>query len=188
MPTLSKLTRDRLPHPKPPAFEYLEATLWPDGAVCPHCGTVGNATKLQTNGGSGRRQAAGPYRPLEVQGKGMPEAIHGQSRDRFRAWPYPASQDATGRLPALLLQEGHFLAPAPPHAWRSTYKTAWFLSHRIREAMRDGQLAPMGGSGKVVEVDETYIGRVEGRPEASLRRLRNKNMVLTLVERGGSAR
>ncbi len=50
-----------------------------------------------------------------------------------------------------------------------TYKAAWFLSHRIREAMRDGTLAPMGGAGGIVEVDETYIGRLEGA-EASIRR------------------
>jgi hypothetical protein len=45
-----------------------------------------------------------------------------------------------------------------------TYKTAWFMSHRIREAMRTGGLGPMGGPGKTVEVDETYIGRLEGQP------------------------
>jgi hypothetical protein len=48
-----------------------------------------------------------------------------------------------------------------------TYKTAWFLCHRIREALRDGSLAPMGGSGSIVEIDETFIGRkpdVEARP------------------------
>ena len=43
-----------------------------------------------------------------------------------------------------------------------TYKTAWFMSHRIREAMRDGTLAPLGGAGKIVEADETYIGRKKG--------------------------
>ena len=48
-----------------------------------------------------------------------------------------------------------------------TYKAAWFLSHRIREATRDGKLAPMGGTGGIVEVDETYIGKQEGRGEES---------------------
>jgi hypothetical protein len=68
-----------------------------------------------------------------------------------------------------------------------TYKTAWFLSHRIREAMRVGGLMPMGGDGKVVEADETYIGRVTGMPK-SRGGSGHKNVVLTLVERGGSAR
>ena len=58
MATLSKLSRDAF-HSEAQAFEYLEQTLWPDGPVCPHCGTVGNATKLQTNGEAkdGKRQA-----------------------------------------------------------------------------------------------------------------------------------
>jgi transposase-like protein len=70
-----------------------------------------------------------------------------------------------------------------------TYEAAWFMAHRIRECMRYGGLAPMGGSGKTVEADETYIGRLEGQPKrgrggASA----HKNTVLTLVERGGRAR
>ena len=65
-------------------------------------------------------------------------------------------------------------------------KTAWFLTHRIREAMRDGSLAPMGGAGGVVEIDETYIGRKDG---FEVRRgSGHKNAVLTLVERDGKAR
>src|SRR5207248_2528026 len=68
-----------------------------------------------------------------------------------------------------------------------TYKTAWFLAHRIREAMRDGTLAPMGGAGGIVEVDETFIGRIQGQPKARGGNA-HKNTVLTLVERGGSAR
>jgi hypothetical protein len=69
-----------------------------------------------------------------------------------------------------------------------TYKTAWFLSHRIREAMRSGGLLPpMGGAGKTVEVDETYIGRLKGQPVRKGGST-HKNTVLTLVERGGAAR
>jgi hypothetical protein len=67
-----------------------------------------------------------------------------------------------------------------------TYKTAWFLSHRIREAMRAGGLMPLGGAGKVAEVDETYIGRLQG--QSKKRGVSHKNTVPTLVERGGSAR
>jgi hypothetical protein len=66
------------------------------------------------------------------------------------------------------------------------YKSAWFLAQRIREAMRDGVLAPMGGAGKIVETDETFIGRITGVPYS--RGTGHKNVVLTLVERGGSAR
>jgi hypothetical protein len=70
------------------------------------------------------------------------------------------------------------------------YKSAWFLSHRIREAMRDGSLAPMGGGGKVVEIDETFQGKLEGAPKRFRAGEHStwRNTVLALVERGGSAR
>ncbi|TIU44356.1 MAG: IS1595 family transposase, partial [Mesorhizobium sp.] len=67
-----------------------------------------------------------------------------------------------------------------------TYKTAWFLCHRIREAMRSDDLTPIGGAGKFVEVDETYIGRLAGVPVS--KGAAHKNTVVTLVERGGKAR
>src|SRR6185312_3320213 len=68
-----------------------------------------------------------------------------------------------------------------------TLKTAWFLSHRIREAMRATGTDPMGGEGEIIEADETFIGRIEGQPK---RRAGwgHKNVVLTLVKRGGEAR
>jgi transposase-like protein len=70
------------------------------------------------------------------------------------------------------------------------YKSAWFLAHRIREAMRDGKLAPMSGAGKVVEVDKTIFGKLEGAPKKiRLGQAHSwRNVVMTLVERGGSAR
>ena len=62
----------------------------------------------------------------------------------------------------MFVQEGHQLPPASPRL-ECTYKTAWFLGHRIREAMRSGDFTPMGGAGKIVEADETFIGRLAGR-------------------------
>ena len=67
-----------------------------------------------------------------------------------------------------------------------TLKTAWFLSHRIREAMRSNDLSPMGGAGQVVEVDETFIGRKKGKPKR--RGYAHKHAVLSLVERGERVR
>jgi hypothetical protein len=70
-----------------------------------------------------------------------------------------------------------------------TLKTAWFMSHCIRAAMQTVGLAPMGGEGKIVEVDETYIGWLEGQvKEPKARGGAHKNVVLTLVEHGGEAR
>ena len=79
-----------------------------------------------------------------------------------------------------------------------TYKTAWFLAHRIREAMRSGGLGPLGGSGKIVEADETYYGKAAPRPLSRGRIPNptkggksgpaNKRAVVALVERGGAVR
>ena len=70
-----------------------------------------------------------------------------------------------------------------------TYKTAWFMAHRLREAMRPTDMSPMGGPGGIVEADETYIGKTEGAPtKLHTGGSRHRNIVLTLVERGGSAR
>jgi hypothetical protein len=71
-----------------------------------------------------------------------------------------------------------------------TYKSAWFLCHRIREAMRSGGLLPpMGGNGNTVEADETYIGKTSFAPKGRKKPGTGfRNVVMTLVERGGSAR
>ena len=67
-----------------------------------------------------------------------------------------------------------------------TLKTAWFMTHRIREAMRVVGIEPLGGAGKIVEADETFYGQVEGEPKR--RGTGHKHVVLSLIERGGSAR
>jgi hypothetical protein len=74
-----------------------------------------------------------------------------------------------------------------------TYKTAWFMCHRLREAMGDGHFAPLGGEGKIVEIDETYIGGTEGNKYASKRHGKGtggvgKEIAFSLVERGGRVR
>jgi hypothetical protein len=76
------------------------------------------------------------------------------------------------------------------------YEAAWFMCHRIREAMRNGGLAPLGGNGKIVEADETYHGRVEnprtrattGLPYTKSGKAANKRAIVALVERGGRVR
>jgi transposase-like protein len=183
MPALSKLTKSAF-HSEAQAFEYLEETLWPDGPVCPHCGTVGHATKLQGGNGEGKRQAR----------IGLWKCNEKECRKQFTVKVGTVFEH--GRIPLHKMLQAVYLLCCSKKGCSShqlhrilgiTYKSAWFLSHRIREAMRDDKLAPMGGAGGIVEVDETYIGRQAGHG-VDQTGYHNKNMVVTLVERGGSAR
>jgi transposase-like protein len=150
-------------HDEETAFEYLERTLWPDGPVCPHCGTVGTATKLQSNGnGKGKRPAR----------LGLWKCNEKPCRKQFTVKVGTVFEH--GRIPLHKLLPAVYLLCCSKKGISShqlhrilqiQYKSAWFLSHRIREAMRDGSLAPMGGGGKIVEVDETFYGKLEGAPK-----------------------
>ena len=172
---MSKLSKVAF-HSEPQAFEYLEKTLWPDGAVCPHCGVVGNATKLQ-----GKATRIGVWKCNDC-------------RKQFTVKVGTVFEH--GRIPLHKMLQSVYLLCCSKKGCSShqlhrvlgiTYKTAWFLSHRIREAMRAGKLSPMGGPGGIVESDETYIGRLQGVPQPK-NGPAHKNMVMTLVERGGGAR
>jgi transposase-like protein len=183
MLTLSKLSKTAF-HSEPTAFEYLEATLWPFGAVCPHCGTIGHATKLQTGPAKeGKRSAR----------MGLWKCNEKECRKQFTVKVGTVFEH--GRIPLNKMLQAVYLLCCSKKGCSShqlhrilgiTYKAAWFLSHRIREAMRDGSLAPIGGSGKVVEADETFIGRKKGFPKRP--GVGHKMVVVSLVERGGSIR
>ena len=73
-----------------------------------------------------------------------------------------------------------------------SYRTAWFMAHRVREAMNDHDPEPLGGKGKTVEIDETFIGKpdevfVSGKGWQQKRGTKTKRKVLTMVERRGRA-
>src|ERR1700674_1776194 len=166
-------------HDEPAAFAYLEATLWPSGPTCPHCGNA-DATRITKLGGKAHRLGV-----LKCN----------ECRKQFTVKVGTVFEH--GRLPLHKMLQATYLLCCSKKGCSShqlhrilqvTYKTAWFLSHRIREAMRDGTLAPMGGPGGIVEADETYIGRLEGQEVNPKGGAAHKNMVLTLVQRGGSAR
>ena len=165
-------------HDEEAAFAYLEARIWPNGPICPRCGQHDRISKM-----TGKSTRIGVYKCY-------------QCRKPFRATVGTVFE--ASHIPLRLwLQAVHLMASSKKGISSNqlhrilgvTLKTAWFMSHRIREAMRVIGVDPMGGEGKIVEIDETLSGRTEGAP-AKLPRGRSgfRNVVLTLVERGGSAR
>ena len=157
------------------AREHLERLHWPNGPVCPHCGCMGRITKLE-----GKSTRPGVYKcndcskPFSV----TVGTIMEDSKIPLNKW-----------LMAYALINGSKKGISAHQLHRSlgiTYKSAWFLAHRIRETMDSGS-DPLGGDPeRIVEADETYIGG-KARNRAS-KKTAPKKAVVTLVERGGHAR
>jgi len=161
------------------AREALEQVRWPNGPVCPHCGVTGpEIAKVE-----GKKQSHRPGLYYCNACKGQFTVTVGTVFERSKI-PLTKWWMAVYLLNS---SKNGISAHQIHRTLKVTYKTAWFMMHRIREAMRTGGLVPpMGGAGKTVEVDETYIGKQEGHAKA--RGAAHKNIVLTLVERGGAAR
>jgi len=177
------------PHFQTPelAREWLEKTRWPDGTVCSHCGTVGHAYKTKKPGW---------YRCAEKECRKDFTVTTGTVMERshipLNKW-----------LMAFYLLNASKKGMSAHQLHRALgvdYKSAWFLCHRIREAMRSGGFGPLGGEGKIVEADETYYGPVDkakvrtkttrGRPFTKSGKTgpANKRPIVALVERGGNVR
>ena len=173
----SSVISDRHFHDEREAFAYVEARVWPNGPTCPHCGNA-DATRIRLMAGKstrlGVRQCNECRKPFTVKVGTIFESSHVQ----LRLWLQAIHLVCSSKKGISANQLHRILGV--------TLKTAWFMGHRIREAMRVGGLSPLGGEGQTVEVDETFIGRKQG----SVVRAggHHKNAVLTLVERGGSAR
>lgn len=155
------------------AREWLEARVWPNGPVCPHCGATGDdVTALQGKA----------HRPGLYQCAACREQFTVTVKTVFERSKIPLSK----WLAALFLLTASKKGVSAHQVHRSlsiSYKSAWFMMHRLREALRTGGLLPeMGGPGKAVEVDETFVGRVKG---VRVRRGMNlhKHPVLTLIDR-----
>ena len=138
-------------HNEEAAFAFVEARVWPEGPNCPHCGGVERISKMQ-----GKSTRLGLYKcyqcrkPFTVRMGTIFEASHVP----LHIW-----------LQAMYLVAGGKKGISSNQLHRTlgvTLKTAWFMSHRIREAMRSGDLTPFGSNGGAVEVDETYIGKRKG--------------------------
>ena len=161
-------------HNEEGAYAFVEAHVWRDGRFCPHCGVIGESGKLR-----GKSTRIGVYKcyacrkPFTVKVGTIFESSH----VKLHIW-----------LQAIFLMCSSKKGISSNQLHRTlgvTLKTAWFMSHRIREAMREGKLpiGGMGGEGKFVEADETYIGgkaknRAYKEPPA-------KEAVVALVERNG---
>jgi transposase-like protein len=173
---MKSVLSDKHFHNEAAAYAFVEARVWPNGPVCPHCGGVDRISKM-----GGKSTRIGAYKcyqcrkPFTVKIGTVFEASHVP----MRHW-----------LQAMFLLSSSKKGISSNQLHRTlgcTLKTAWFISHRIREAMRVTGVEPMGSGGKVVESDETFIGRLEGQPKRKAG-WGHKNVVMTLVERGGSAR
>lgn len=172
------------------ARKHLEGLLWPQGPVCPHCGTQDEATLLK---GKSTRPGVFKCRACEKPFSVTVGTVFERSKIKLNTWVYAVDLYTASKK--------GFSAHQLHRTIGVTYKTAWFMAHRIREAMNDskGPKTPMGGSGKVVEADETYFGptaedRVsaqrKGRPynPRGSRGPKNKRTIVSLVERGGEVR
>lgn len=176
-------------HDEAKAFEHVEKILWPNGPVCPHCGNVDQDRIVRIKGKTARM---GLHRCKECRGQftvkvgTVFESAHIPLNKMLQA-VYLMSCSKKG----VSAHQLHRIL-------RVQYKTAWFLAHRIREAMRTGALAPMGGPGSIVEADETYYGPTAEQPTQTTagtpfkKKGRHgpsgKRAILALVERGGTVR
>jgi transposase-like protein len=165
-------------HNEEAAFAYVEAELWPNGPVCPHCGGFERISAIKAN----------PEKRIRAGLK-----FCGQCRKQFTVRVGTIFEES--KLPMTKWLQAIFLMVSSKkgvsahqlhRTLETTYKTAWFLAHRIREAMRDGTLAPFGAGGGMVEADETFIGHVKG---AKVKQgIGHKMKVLSLVDRATGAK
>ncbi len=158
-------------HNERAAYAYVEARVWPQGPVCPHCGGY---ERISLMGGKSTR--IGAYKcyqcrkPFTVKVGTIFESSHVP----LRFW-----------LQAMFLMASSKKGISANQLHRTlgvTLKTAWFMAHRIREAMRSGDLAPFGSGGGIVEADETFIGIEPGEPKAKAGG-NHKMKVLSLLDR-----
>jgi transposase-like protein len=161
------------------AFAYVEAALWPTGPVCAHCGGADRIGRL-----SGKTTRPGLYKcyPCQKPFTVRMGTIFEDSHLGLHLWLQVIHLMCASKKGIATRQIQRML--------NCSMKTAWFLGHRIREAMTpDSSVGPLGGSGKTVEADETELAksRKTKRP-ADFRRRTHNPKVLSLVERGGNIR
>lgn len=182
---MSLLSQKHL-HDEEAAYAWVEAQVWPHGPQCPHCFEDKRVSKME-----GKATRLGLYKcyACRKQFRVTVGTIFEKSKVPLHKW-----------LQAFYLIAGSKKGISANQLHRTlgvTLKTAWFMGHRIREAMRHGSFSPpMGGDGEVVEVDETIYGRAATHPKGRIDNPRkhgitnsaHKNVILSLVQRGGGVR
>ncbi len=174
-------------HNEDAAYTFIEKRVWPQGPVCPHCKGSERVGKM---GGESTR--IGTYKCYECRKPFTVKVgtIFESSHVKMHLW-----------LQAIFLIASSKKGISANQLHRTlgvTLKTAWFMGHRIREAMREGGLGPLGGEGQAVEADETYFGKATDQEPSPSRKGRpllkrkagtsNKRAILGLIERGGRVR
>ena len=156
------------------ATAHMEADRWPDGVHCPLCGSV-NVTKMGGQTQAGMFMCNGCRDKFTVR----TGTIFERSHIPLHKWLLATHLMAASKKGMSAMQLGRMLG--------ITYKSAWFMCHRIREAMKPAKVpGPLGGRGKVVEADETFIG---GKSTSrAYKPPRKKEAVFALVERDGESR
>lgn len=162
------------------AREYLEAVRWPNGPVCPHCGGVERIYRLKANETKKIRKGLLRCNDCDQQFTVTVGTVFERSKVPLNKW-LAATYLISASKKGMSAHQIHRMLGV-------TYKTAWFMMHRIREAMRELNPGQMGGNGGTVEVDETFWGNTKKRGQKKGRGYHHKEKIFTLVERGGNAR
>jgi transposase-like protein len=171
-------------HDEEAARVWFEAARWPNGPICPHCkGEKHYATKKLGRYRCGNKECRKDFTV-------MTGTVMERSHAKLTQWAAAFHMGASSKK--------GFSAHQLHRTLGCQYNTAWFLHHRVMEAMRRGNLdlAPMGGDGEIVEADETYHGNIaeprttttQGRPFIKKGKAANKRPIVALVERGGRVR
>lgn len=162
-------------HDEAAAYDFVESVLWPEGPVCPHCGCVENIKVIPANPEKRVRHGLKRCGDCRKQFTVKVGTVFEASKVKLHLWV---------RAIVLMTASKKGISAHQMHRTLDvTYKTAWFMCHRIREAMRSGDLAPFGADGGTVEVDETYIGTERKRTSKKQRGGHHKMKVLSLVDR-----